>query len=518
MKTKLLLSSIAATLILAGCGGGTTNSANSVVNNTPKETRTVAGKVIDGYIKNADVCLDLNNNDQIDPNEPQAKSDENGSYKLVGNFDLNDSLTIIAKNGIDIDTNKSFDGELKTLVTQPNLTPATTLVKALMDKNMTKDEAMSQVAKIMKISKADIAKDPIEKMEKENNDSLYKANLSVHKTMELIAKSDDKNVTSVYKDFADTVHKLKKENQKVDDMDDVIDNVKDINETIKEKAKDLHTQIQEMKIDKHNRADFAKEIEDRIPHTKDGNDSKFNEHINMPKFGDSKKDENKTFMNAEHNKYMNELNNSMDGNKSQNPLDDSKDMQKIKSKNEDKNSSKDLKNKQNFAISHDSNKSFVNKDFNKNNNHTYKENNITKSNTDKLSQTDKKDMMDDSKNKGMMNSEFNSQTQANSNSSMDAKKEANTTKYTKDNDEHSNYKSSKPKKISVKDSNKMDVNKDGAKENKDLSANSDKNRTNANNMQSNNNESNLTQATEDRNSSKNNQTETKPAFSKEQNL
>lgn len=58
---------------LTACGGGSS---------TPSAAATLSGKVIDGYIEGATVCLDLNNNQACDSSEPSAKTGADGSYKL----------------------------------------------------------------------------------------------------------------------------------------------------------------------------------------------------------------------------------------------------------------------------------------------------------------------------------------------------------------------------------------------------------------------------------------------------
>jgi len=75
---KMTLSAAAmavATLAMTGCGGGSTAPTNSTAT-------TFSGKVIDGYIEGATVCLDLNNNQACDTGEPTDKSIAGGGYKL----------------------------------------------------------------------------------------------------------------------------------------------------------------------------------------------------------------------------------------------------------------------------------------------------------------------------------------------------------------------------------------------------------------------------------------------------
>lgn len=70
---------IGLTAALAACGGG---GGSTDVPQEPTVT-TLAGKVIDGYVSGATVCLDLNANQACDPAEPSTTSGAGGAYSLV---------------------------------------------------------------------------------------------------------------------------------------------------------------------------------------------------------------------------------------------------------------------------------------------------------------------------------------------------------------------------------------------------------------------------------------------------
>ena len=78
MKIKTLGPALAAALLVA-CGGGGGGSA---------VTNTLSGKVIDGYIKGAKICLDINSNGSCDSNEPSAITGAGGAYTLSYAGDL----------------------------------------------------------------------------------------------------------------------------------------------------------------------------------------------------------------------------------------------------------------------------------------------------------------------------------------------------------------------------------------------------------------------------------------------
>ena len=67
MKKGILLS-IAALLFL-GCGGSSSTNTSSADTTSVTKT-TIKGKVADGYLENAKVCLDKNNNLACDEDEP----------------------------------------------------------------------------------------------------------------------------------------------------------------------------------------------------------------------------------------------------------------------------------------------------------------------------------------------------------------------------------------------------------------------------------------------------------------
>lgn len=64
---------IAAAAMISACGGGGSSAGPT----------TLSGAVIDGYIRGATVCLDLNSNNLCDTGEPSTISGDNGAYSLT---------------------------------------------------------------------------------------------------------------------------------------------------------------------------------------------------------------------------------------------------------------------------------------------------------------------------------------------------------------------------------------------------------------------------------------------------
>jgi hypothetical protein len=90
------------------------------------ETRSITGKVIDGYITNATVFADCNNNTVFDPEEAKVFTDENGTYNLT--FEDTGNCKIVAMGGTDKSTGEPFAGILMADSEDENITPLTTFV------------------------------------------------------------------------------------------------------------------------------------------------------------------------------------------------------------------------------------------------------------------------------------------------------------------------------------------------------------------------------------------------------
>jgi len=118
------------------------NTQNDEVNN--KESKNITGKVIDGYIQDAKVFVDLNENMKFDEDEPSAITDENGSYTItIEDFKMDQDYQIISIGGTDVNTNEEFNKTLVSIVNKDTLkedkplvvSPTTTLVASEYLKN-----------------------------------------------------------------------------------------------------------------------------------------------------------------------------------------------------------------------------------------------------------------------------------------------------------------------------------------------------------------------------------------------
>ena len=118
------------TLVACGGGGGSTSSSTAPV--------TLQGKVIDGYISGAIVCLDVNSNNKCDSGEPTTTSLAGGSYTLPAYTGSITGLRVIAEvgeNAIDEDDGlKIGAGNTYSLLApaaaSSTVTPLSTMVSA----------------------------------------------------------------------------------------------------------------------------------------------------------------------------------------------------------------------------------------------------------------------------------------------------------------------------------------------------------------------------------------------------
>lgn len=147
----LLLSSLALTgCIDSGSDSDADNSASTV---------NFDGKVADGYLVNAKVCLDLNNNYACDSDEPFATSSAGGAFSLSGVTQAQvDSHSVI----VEVIAGETYDEDagdpavkIQTAykLTAPAgsqfISPITTIVKGKMDGGLSLQESIDEVKDVL---------------------------------------------------------------------------------------------------------------------------------------------------------------------------------------------------------------------------------------------------------------------------------------------------------------------------------------------------------------------------------
>lgn len=131
----------AAVGIIAGCGGGGSSSS---------DTATVSGTVADGYLRNAEVFLDMNGNYQWDEGEPKTMSGAGGHYSFqVSSGDAGQYpvvCRVIFGTTVDEDPNTPVTGSY--VMSAPAgvtafISPMSTLLRAKVEAMMEADPTMT---------------------------------------------------------------------------------------------------------------------------------------------------------------------------------------------------------------------------------------------------------------------------------------------------------------------------------------------------------------------------------------
>lgn len=92
------------------------------------------GVVVDGYISNALVCIDLNLNETCDLGEPQTTTNENGIFSFSSATLKKDILyTVISSGGIDTFSKLTYSGELKNIIVPNDINNSSTVISTLTD-------------------------------------------------------------------------------------------------------------------------------------------------------------------------------------------------------------------------------------------------------------------------------------------------------------------------------------------------------------------------------------------------
>lgn len=165
-----VISSLA--VLLTACGGGGVNGVS------------ITGRVLDGYINGAVVCLDLDNDKFCDSNEPSATTGAGGTFKLNPPSTLDLSAVRLIANvpatAIDEDTGAAV-GTAYQLTSPANLsvvTPLTTLALSYKDQGQTWTQAVQSVKTNLGISDDQF---------KVDSDYVAEANIKTHNVARLVA-------------------------------------------------------------------------------------------------------------------------------------------------------------------------------------------------------------------------------------------------------------------------------------------------------------------------------------------
>ncbi len=196
--------------VLTGCGGSIDSLVEEIKDDVVKEIAqsSISGKAIDGYLKDAVVCLDLNQDGYCQASsEPLTTTLNDGSFTLSisdihrthENFD---EALLLVFGGVDVDTGKDFRGKLyapndgSDLL---NVSPITTLVAKKLEKELKAEKkltrkqikerikaAKEKVAEALEIDEDQIGLDPVAFQKENKDDKLIRKALQVQKSIEAL--------------------------------------------------------------------------------------------------------------------------------------------------------------------------------------------------------------------------------------------------------------------------------------------------------------------------------------------
>lgn len=102
-KTKMGLAVASAALLLSGCGGGGSDSSSGQPNFDGAKV-TISGRAADGYLVQANVCADLNNNSRCDGDEPMTTTGPGGVFDLsLSGSEVTSKLLVEAIQNLTVD-------------------------------------------------------------------------------------------------------------------------------------------------------------------------------------------------------------------------------------------------------------------------------------------------------------------------------------------------------------------------------------------------------------------------------
>jgi len=177
---------------ILGCGGG---GGTTSTTDTGGEDVTV--KVVDGYIKNSSVLIDINTKtvSQYDDGDVVLKTDDDGTMVIDKSIKIPNNTIMYATGGVNTATGKEFVGTLTKVYESENelyITPLTTMVATKFKSGDTLENSKSKIAKAINISENDINSNPLE------NKTIFKVTQQVVAVASLI-DSDIGNALSTFK-------------------------------------------------------------------------------------------------------------------------------------------------------------------------------------------------------------------------------------------------------------------------------------------------------------------------------
>ncbi|TFH93238.1 DUF1566 domain-containing protein [Vibrio ouci] len=158
----------AITIALVGCGGGSESDAKISSPESKVSAKSLSGVVMDGYLKNANVCLDKNSNSVCDSADGAiVLTDESGHYELPFEGDVSSyNLLVEALSGVTEDMDNPgqvllSDFTLEAPATRPEIiSPLTSMVSSIAQTTgVSFDDVAKSLASDLNVSEQTITSD-----------------------------------------------------------------------------------------------------------------------------------------------------------------------------------------------------------------------------------------------------------------------------------------------------------------------------------------------------------------------
>ena len=143
-------------------------------------------QAIEGYIANARVFVDANDNGTFDSGEYSVFTDAVGGFKIVGNHGNHDIILLGGNGAVDTATGLAFNGILRAPAGSTVLSPITTLIAALASDTVSVATATAQVVAALSLPNVDYTTfDPIAASlgSDTNGDAVFAAGVQVYNTI-----------------------------------------------------------------------------------------------------------------------------------------------------------------------------------------------------------------------------------------------------------------------------------------------------------------------------------------------
>jgi hypothetical protein len=207
-KAILFSISISSLLLFSACDvfdNSSSNDDESSGTKSSNNSKTISGTVVDGYIKYAHVCLDINKNGICEIDEPSTSTSKDGSYTFKTT--VNGSYPILVSGGIDTATQENFSGTLKTTISLENnnsysniiINPLTTLTTNIYntekksDETFTYKDAKQIIASNLGLDISQIDVDPLKSKE------TFVKTQQIMQTIKLLSNSIEKDSNNTAK-------------------------------------------------------------------------------------------------------------------------------------------------------------------------------------------------------------------------------------------------------------------------------------------------------------------------------